>query len=82
MRLILVDLGHAWGGAQRWALRLSEAWLSHGTVERSLDVISPHAQFSAIGATLKHVSPGRLGLKAAANVLRQQDAHERVIIDA
>jgi glycosyltransferase involved in cell wall biosynthesis len=80
MRLIIVDLGHAWGGAQRWALRLAQAWLGEGEPERSLQVISPHDQFAGIASVFTNVSPGRRGLMAASKALQGCDIENSVVL--
>jgi len=80
MRLVVADLGHAWGGAQRWALRLAEAWLAEPEPERSLQVISPHDQFAGIATVFTNVSPGRRGLMAASNALQGRDIENSVVL--
>jgi glycosyltransferase involved in cell wall biosynthesis len=80
MRLILVDLGNAWGGAQRWALRLTRAWLAAREPGRTLRVISPLGQFADITGDLTRVPFGRRGLGAASTALRQSDLEHCVVL--
>jgi glycosyltransferase involved in cell wall biosynthesis len=80
MQLIVVDLGHAWGGAQRWALRLARAWREEGEPGRSLRVISPHVQFADVATVLTQVAPGRRGLVSASKALQAGDIEHRVVL--